>query len=69
MHYHSLEKHEQQHIKDAYSFELSKVKSEDIRRRVVYAVLANIDLDLAEYVAKELGIKTPLNSKIVCTNP
>lgn len=38
---------------------LSKVKSEDIRRRVVYAVLANIDLDLAEYVAKELGIKTP----------
>lgn len=59
MHYHSLEKHEQQHIKDAYSFELSKVKSEDIRRRVVYAVLANIDLDLAEYVAKELGIKTP----------
>ena len=59
MHYHSLEKYEQQHIKDAYSFELSKVKSEDIRRRVVYAVLANIDLDLAEYVAKELGIKTP----------
>ncbi len=36
----------------------TKVKSEDIRRRVVYAVLANIDLDLAEYVAKELGPKT-----------
>ena len=59
MHYHSLEKYEQQHIKDAYSFELSKVKSEDIRRRVVYAVLANSDWDLAEHVAKELGIKPP----------
>src|SRR5690606_19782862 len=51
MHYQSLAKHEQQHIKDAYAFELSKVKAVEIRERVVNEVLANIDLDLAKFVA------------------
>lgn len=59
MHYQSLAKHEQQHMKDAYSFELSKVKAVEIRKRVVNEVLANIDLDLANYVANELGLAAP----------
>lgn len=59
MHYQSLAKHEQQHIKDAYAFELSKVKAVEIRERVVNEVLANIDLDLAQFVAKELGLDAP----------
>lgn len=59
MHYQSLAKHEQQHMKDAYSFELSKVKAAEIRKRVVNQVLANIDLDLADYVANELGLPAP----------
>ncbi|MCL6248028.1 catalase [Acinetobacter sp. ANC 4945] len=59
MHYQSLAKHEQQHIKDAYAFELSKVKAIEIRERVVNEVLANIDLDLAQFVANELGLDAP----------
>ncbi|WP_180132025.1 catalase [Acinetobacter sp. YH12057] len=59
MHYQSLAKHEQQHIKDAYAFELSKVKAIEIRERVVNEVLANIDLDLAKFVANELGLAAP----------
>ncbi|WP_336950868.1 catalase [Acinetobacter sp. AS167] len=59
MHFQSLKKHEQQHMKDAYAFELSKVKDKEIRARVVNEVLANIDLDLAGFVANELGLKTP----------
>lgn len=58
MHYNSLEEYEKKHIKDAYAFELSKVKNEGIRQRVVDVVLSNIDLDLAKFVADELGLKT-----------
>lgn len=56
LHYHSLKKHEQQHIKDAYSFELSKVQDVKIRQRVLERILMPIDWDLANYVAKELGL-------------
>ncbi|MDM1764625.1 MULTISPECIES: catalase [unclassified Acinetobacter] len=71
LHYRSLSKHEQQHMKDAYAFELSKVQAEEIRQRVVSELLSQIDEDLAHYVANELGlnvekakIKSP-NSEIV----
>lgn len=57
LHYSSLKKHEQQHIKDAYAFELSKVQDEAIRQRVIDRVLINIDKDLATYVANELGLE------------
>ena len=63
LHYQSLEKHEQQHIKDAYAFELSKVNAEEIRKRVVNEVLANIDADLASFVANELGLDAPSAKK------
>lgn len=62
LHYQSLSKHEQQHIKDAYAFELSKVKAKEIRQRVVTELLSNIDQDLAKYVADELGLKPDIKS-------
>ena len=62
LHYESLSKHEQQHIKDAYAFELSKVKSKGIRQRVISELLSNIDQDLAKYVAEELGLKPDIKS-------
>lgn len=46
---------EQQHIADALIFELSKVETPRIRERMV-AHLRNIDNDLAQAVAKELGM-------------
>ena len=62
LHYQSLSKHEQQHIKDAYTFELSKVKAKEIRQRVVTELLSNIDQDLAKYVADQLGLKPDIKS-------
>jgi catalase len=45
---------EQQHICDAFVFELSKVERVDIRRRQV-ANLRNVDEDLAQRIAEALG--------------
>lgn len=59
LNYNSLKKHEQQHMKDAYAFELAKVNRIEIRQRVIDNVLVNIDLDLAKFVADELGLKAP----------
>ncbi len=47
---------EQEHIHDAFVFELSKVKTEAIRERMVSHLL-NIDGDLAKSVADNLGIE------------
>ncbi|MFT3902695.1 MAG: catalase [Niabella sp.] len=49
---------EQQHIKDAFSFELSKVTIPGIRQRMVNT-LTNINMDLAKYVAAKLGLPAP----------
>lgn len=49
---------EQQHIKEAFSFELSKCKIPAIRRRMVNT-LTYIDRDLAAYVAGMLGLDLP----------
>ncbi|APX25442.1 MAG: catalase HPII [Rhodobacteraceae bacterium] len=60
---------EQSHIVDALVFELSKVDAEAIRARVV-SHLRNIDADLAEAVADDLGMEklpepaTPAKSPI-----
>ncbi len=55
--------HEQKHIVDAYVFELSKVERKYIREREVLEVLCNIDLDLAQQVADQLGIEIPAEKK------
>ncbi len=46
---------EQQHIINAFSFELSKVKTPAIRKRMISNLL-NVDQQLAENVAEKLGI-------------
>ncbi len=55
----SLAPHEQKHVIDAYTFELSKVQRPHIREREVQEVLANIDTDLAKQVGQNLGIEVP----------
>ncbi|MGN8343964.1 catalase HPII [Pseudomonas sp. SMV71] len=57
--YKSMSPHEQEHIIAAYSFELGKVEREFIRARQVNEILANIDLELAARVAKNLGLPAP----------
>ena len=57
--FHSMSKHEQEHIIAAYSFELGKVEREFIRARQVNEILANIDLELAKRVAQNLGLPVP----------
>jgi catalase len=47
---------EQQHIADAFAFELSKVETVAIRARIVSHLL-NVDEDLAKTVAKSLRLK------------
>jgi catalase len=62
---------EKQHIIDAYSFELGKVKSKDIQMKVV-EMLGNIDSFLAEQVADNLGMNAPADSKpmeVTMTSP
>lgn len=61
--YRSQAPHEQKHIVDTYVFELSKVERKYIREREVLEVLCNIDLDLAQQVADQLGIEIPAEKK------
>jgi len=56
--YKSLSKVEQEHIKNAFSFELSKVKRPEIRQNVV-DMFANVDKDMAAEIAKNVGADTP----------
>ena len=57
--YNSLSEAEQAHVADAYSFELGKVERMWIRERQVNEILANIDLELAQKVAKKIGVTPP----------
>jgi catalase len=56
--YNSQSAPEQQHIKDAFSFELSKVKNPEIRARMVNT-LTNVNLALAQYIAEKVGVAKP----------
>lgn len=49
---------EKQHIKDAFSFELGKVKSKSVQQQVV-DMFANVDLELARTIAANLGVQQP----------
>jgi catalase len=62
--FHSMSKHEQEHIISAYSFELGKVDREFIRAREVNEILANIDLELAKRVAQNLGLPVPAKGTV-----
>lgn len=56
--YHSQSEAEKAHIVNAYSFELSKVVDENIRKREL-AILNQIDEDLAKKVGDNLGLTPP----------
>ncbi len=56
--YHSQSDAEKAHIVNAYSFELSKVTDENIRKREL-AILNQIDKDLAKQVGDNLGLVPP----------
>ena len=49
---------EQTHIKNAFSFELSKVKNEGVRNRMIN-LLTFVNLDMAKEVAKNVGAQVP----------
>ncbi|MBN8610560.1 MAG: catalase [Deltaproteobacteria bacterium] len=49
---------ERAHIVDAFSFELTRVQTPEIRRRVV-SQLRNVDAELAASVAEKLGLELP----------
>lgn len=56
--YRSLAGWEQQHVTDAYIFELGKCMHQHIQERMLY-MIAQIDTDLSKNVAKGLGLKVP----------
>src|SRR5699024_8275535 len=58
MFYRSMSKREQEHIISSYSFELGKCDL-PIRQKNVDNVLAQIDLDMAQKVAKNIGATPP----------
>lgn len=67
----SMTEVEKQHIIDAFSFEIGKVKSKDVQQQVV-DMIGNIDTFLAEQVAVSVGAKKPANSKameVTLTSP
>ncbi|MCM3666691.1 catalase [Mesobacillus subterraneus] len=67
----SMTEVEKQHIIDAFSFEIGKVKSKDVQQQVV-DMLGNIDTFLAAQVAVSVGAKKPANSKtmeVTLTSP
>ena len=56
--YNSQSEAEKNHIVDAYSFELSKVEREEIRKKVL-GLLSQVDKTLVKRVADNLGMKAP----------
>jgi catalase len=63
MFWNSLADFERQHIIDAFSFELGKVKDQNIRQQVV-DMFANVDQDLATAFAKNINANPPKVSHI-----
>ncbi len=64
MFFKSLSAPEQQHVINGYSFELGKVERIWIRERTVNEMLANIDLELAQKVAMNLGVEPPVKGTV-----
>ena len=56
--YRSLSEWEQEHVMEAYSFELGKCKEQYIKERMLW-IINKIDKDLAKKVANNLGLKIP----------
>lgn len=54
----SMSDHEKNHIINAFSFELGKVQSEDVREKIV-EMFSNVSLELAQSFAKNIGVTPP----------
>lgn len=63
MFYNSMSKIEKKHITDAFSFELSKVKSKDVRQQVV-DMMGNVNIDMMTEVAKNIGVNPPTGKEV-----
>ena len=57
---------EKQHIKNAFIFEVGKVKSESVRQQVV-DMFVNVDKRLAEELAHAVGVKQPTGEQVDVT--
>ncbi|MGD7002682.1 catalase [Corynebacterium halotolerans] len=66
--YMSLSDVEQQHLKDAISFEVGKCYEQAVKERVVTS-LANVDQGLAEAVAADLGLPAPEPAEVARVVP
>lgn len=66
----SMSEAEKQHIIDAFSFELGKVKNEDVQQQVVN-MFANVSLDMVQEIAENIGVTAPKEggSPITKTSP
>lgn len=58
MFYNSMSAVEKKHITDAFKFELSKVKSKDLRQQVV-DMFGNVNIDMMTQVAEYIGAESP----------
>ena len=58
----SMSAYEKQQIVDAFSFELGKVATPQIRQRVLDRMLAQVDATLASAVAAKVGLAAPSSS-------
>ncbi|AOH57346.1 catalase HPII [Peribacillus muralis] len=62
----SMTEVEKEHIIAAFHFEVGKVKSKDVQQQVV-EMFSNVDLELAEAIAKGVGANPPSNKNEVET--
>ena len=60
----SLTEAEQQHLADAFSFEMSKCKSPEVKQNAVNQI-NKVDRKLAEYVANNVGVEVPAENEEV----
>ncbi|WP_438319164.1 catalase [Sporosarcina sp. FA9] len=58
---------EKQHIIDAFTFEVGKVNSKDIRQRVV-DMFVEVDKEMATIIAVNVGVKRPSGEQVPVTN-
>lgn len=57
---------EKQHIIEAFTFELAKVKSESVRQQVV-DMYVNVDKEMATIIAENVGVKPPTGQHVPVT--
>lgn len=57
---------EKQHIIDAFSFELAKVKRESVRQQVV-DMFVNVDKEMASIIADNVGVNPPAGQNVPVT--